>query len=259
MKRVCCLVLAVSLCLSLAACGKTNEAKSAEEAISAIGEVSIMSGDAIETAEKLYSILADSEKATIHNRLELVNARETYDELKNEVTYKNAMSAYEKLKEVEQLCTDGMDDIYGAWYFGIYELKNASKYNFYGDMADEVPNFDSTELEAAASNLGFSTTTVKSDWQYSLWIVEEAMESRGDYDTISTNMEEAEKVLQVLTSEYDDYTYYPKLKDYYSSVKAYVDFYLNPTGSFEQLKDTINNYENNIRTLGSDVSFLFTK
>lgn len=253
------MVIAVSMCLSLTTCGKTNEAKEAEEAISAIGEVTIMSGDAIANAEKLYGILADSEIATIGNRLELVNARETYDKLKNEVTYKNAKSAYDMLKEVEELCVNGMDDIYGAWYFGIYKMKNASKYNFYGDMAAEVPHFDSTELEASATNLGVSTTTVKSDWQYALWIVEDAMESRGDYNTISANMDEAEKVLQVLTSEYDDYTYYPKLKEYYSSVKSYVDFYLNPTGSFEQLKDTINNYENNIRTLGSDVSFLFTK
>lgn len=56
-------------------------------------------------------------------------------------------------------------------------------------------------------------------------------------------MNEAEKVLQALTEEYNDYTYYPKLKDYYAAVKSYVEFYTSPSGSFKQLSDTINNYE----------------
>lgn len=82
---------------------------------------------------------------------------------------------------------------------------------------------------------------------------------RGDYDTISASMAEAEKVLQSLTSEYDDYTYYPKLKEYYASVKSYTDFFNSPSGSFKQLAGTINDYENSLRTLESDVSFLFNK
>ena len=52
---------------------------------------------------------------------------------------------------------------------------------------------------------------------------------------------------------------YPKLKEYYSSIKSYVEFFTSPSGSFKQLADTINTYENGIRTLESDVGFLFSK
>ncbi|MGN1016276.1 MAG: hypothetical protein ACI4PL_04710 [Faecousia sp.] len=126
-------------------------------------------------------------------------------------------------------------------------------------MAQNTPNFTSSELEEAATSLGFSGSKVKSDWQYCLWTVEAAIEIRGDYAQIQQSMAQAESILQELTEEYDDYTYYPKLKELYAAVNSYVTFYTSPPGSFNQLADTINNYENNIRTLQSDVGFLFSK
>ena len=35
--------------------------------------------------------------------------------------------AYEKLNDVADLCIKGMDDIYGAWYFGIYKSRDSSE------------------------------------------------------------------------------------------------------------------------------------
>ena len=47
MKKIVSIVLALCLCLSLCACGKSKAAKAAEEAITAIGEVTLASGEAI--------------------------------------------------------------------------------------------------------------------------------------------------------------------------------------------------------------------
>ena len=257
MKKFISLLLVVVMCLSLAACGKSEAVKVAEEAIAAIGEVTVDSGEAIKNAEKYYEILTDAEKAEVENRMVLAEAKEAFEKVRGEIVYKNAKEAYEKLKEVAELCVSGMDVIYGAWYFGIYDADDAYMFDY--QLSMEVPGFSSDEIEAARNALGISERTAKSDWQYSLWIVEEAITMRGDYDTINANMAAAEKVLQSLTEEYDDYTYYPKLKDYYASIKSYVEFFTSPTGSFKQLADTINNYENGIRTLESDVSFLFNK
>lgn len=58
---------------------KSEAVKSAEDAISAIGEVSVDSGDAIANAEKLYGILTDTEKEKVENRLTLVEAREQFE------------------------------------------------------------------------------------------------------------------------------------------------------------------------------------
>lgn len=258
MKRAIVVLLVLVMPISLCAC-KSDAVKAAEEAISAIGEVTFDSGDTIAAAEKLFGILTDAEKADVENRLALVDAREAFDSLQGEVVYANAKDAYEKLKEVAELCVTGMDAIYGAWFFGIYNADDASSSSFYSKMSEDVPGFTSYELQSAGDALGVSVYTAKSDWRYCLWIVEAAIEERGDYDTITTNMADAEKVLQSLTEEYDDYTYYPKLKDYYAAIKSYVEFFTSPSGSFKQLADTINSYENGIRTLESDVSFLFNK
>lgn len=256
MKKIVSLVLVLVMCLCLCACGKTQAVKDAEAAIAAIGTVTADSGDAIANAEKLYGILTESEKATVENRLILVEAKEAYEKARGEIVYQNAKEAYEKLKEVSQLCINGMDDIYSAWYFGIYDADDT--YSFDYDLSYEV-SFSSTQITAAREALGISESFAKSDWNYSLWIIQEAFSQRGDYDKINESMAEAGSVLQALTNEYDDYTYYPKLKEYYSSIKSYVEFFTNPSGSFKQLADTINTYENSIRTLESDVGFLFSK
>lgn len=260
MKKAIIFIVSIVLCVCLCACGKSEAVKSAEEAISAIGEVSVDSGDAIANAEKLYGILTDAEKEKVENRLTLVEAREQFEKVRGEIIYTNAKEAYVKLKNVADLCVSGMDDIYGAWYFGIYEADDTTAYTYFLELSRGVNfRFSQDELEEAAESLGFEAWLAKSDWQYSVMIVENAITTRGDYDRIKTNMSDAEKVLQTLTEEYDDYTYYPKLKDYYSAIKSYVEFYTNPSGSFNQLADTINGYENGIRTLESDVSFLFNK
>ena len=200
--------------------------------------------------------MTDTEKAQVSNRLALVEARELFEEVQGKIVFENAKKAYQKLNHVSELCASGMDDIYGAWYYGIYKAKDsASFYSF----SKETPNFDSTELQKAADDLGISSYSLKSDWQYALYIVERALKNRGDYTTVETEMAEAQTILQELTKTYSDYTYYPKLKDYYASVSAYVEFFKSPTGSFKQLSDTINTYENNIRTYKSDVGFLFNE
>ena len=256
------ILVLLSLLVLLAGCKSGDDAKksaavsAAEDAISAIGEVDISSGDSISKAEKLYNILTDAEKAEVGNRLELVDAREAFDALQGEAAYANAKDAYEKLNEVAKLCCDGMDDIYGSWHFGIY---GRSYYSLFYNLSEATPHFTSAELEAAANSVGITEKQAKDDWQKCVTIVECAILLRGDYDTIETEMAKANDILQELTTTYGDYTYYPKLKEYYSAVSSYVEFFKSPSGSFEQLADTINSYENNIRTLQSDVGFLFNK
>lgn len=107
--------------------------------------------------------------------------------------------------------------------------------------------------------MGYSESSVRNSWQNCVTVAQGAIILRGDYDTITEKMAEAENILQELTNSYDDYTYYPRLKEYYAAVSSYVEFFTSPTGSFNQLADTVNNFEKTIRTYQSDVGFLFTK
>lgn len=257
MKRVIALCLAFSLCFFLFACGKSDAVIAAEEAIAAIGTVTIDSGDAIANAEKLYSILSDSEKQEVENRLILVEAQEAFEQAKNEAIYNNAKHAFELLKEASAICSYGMDAVYGAWYFGIYEAHDTYNSFFY-NLSMNTPGLPSNSIESAANKLGISEREAREDWNNCLNITLEAISQRGDYMMLASYMAEAETTLQTLVDEYSDYTYYPKLKEYFSAVSSYAQFFISPSGSFKQLADTINNYENTIRTLESDVSFLFS-
>ncbi len=81
MKRVISLFWALVLCISLCACGKSEEAKTVQKAISEIGEVTYASGSAIEEAEKLYNELTDAEQKTVNNYDVLVQSQEKYNEI----------------------------------------------------------------------------------------------------------------------------------------------------------------------------------
>lgn len=52
MKKAVIFIVSIVLCVSLCACGKSEAVKSAEDAISAIGEVFVDSGDAIAKRRK---------------------------------------------------------------------------------------------------------------------------------------------------------------------------------------------------------------
>jgi len=212
MKRVISLVLVFALSLSLCACGKSKAAKEAEAAIDSIGEVTLDSGEAIKNAEKLYNILTDAEKADVDNRLALVDAQEKYAELQSKVTYENAKKAYEALNEVAAMCVSGMDAVYGGWYYGVY--KSSDSYVSFYSLSLEVPGFSSSEIEDAAKVIGIKESSLKGKWENCLNVVLAAIALRGDYDAIEEKMLTAENILQELTSKYDDYTYYPKLKSY---------------------------------------------
>lgn len=266
MKKLIALFAALMLCLSLCACEngekggnskKSDLVKSAEEAIEAIGEVTIDSNDAVKNAEKLYEVLTDAEKEKVSNRLTLVEARESLDAILEEAIYANAKEAYEMLNAVADKCEAGMDDIYGAWYFGIYGSSTISSSVAFDRLAAQTPNLSSSSLESAAKSLGISKYNVVGNWQNCVYIAETAHSRNGDYDFVTEQLSEVENTLRELTGEYEDYTYYPKLKEYFSVVSSYADFFLSPTGSFSQLSDTINGYETDIRTYRSEVGFLF--
>lgn len=260
MKRILSTTLILLICLSLlSGCVKTQAVKDAIVAIDAIGEVTTDSKDLIIYAEKLYGILTEDEKSDVNNRITLIDARETYNNLQSEKIYSGAKNVYETLNNIALLCEYGMDDIYGAWHFGIYEADDCYDSTFYIDFAQNTPYLTSDELSKAADDLGFDTNTVKTDWQNCVYVVEKAIGNRGDYALAEDAMQTIEDYLYELKETDEDYTYYPKLKDYYSAVDSYFKFFRSPSGSFNQLGDTVTSYETNIRTYQSDLGFLFFK
>lgn len=83
-KRALTVMLVLALLLTLPGCSKTAEV---EEAIDAIGTVTLDDTAAIEYAESLYNALSASEQGKVENAATLIAARKEYDRLAAAVQY----------------------------------------------------------------------------------------------------------------------------------------------------------------------------
>ena len=81
MKKFLCLLLALSLSLTLFAC-TNKKALAVDEQINALGEITLESGDAIAAAEAALSALNGKDRAAVTGISVLEAARVKYDELK---------------------------------------------------------------------------------------------------------------------------------------------------------------------------------
>lgn len=81
MKKAITLMIALIMVVSLSACGKSQLVIDVEEMIDSIGVVSLESGETIEKAEKMFAVLSEKEKSSVENRIDLVNARDKYNNL----------------------------------------------------------------------------------------------------------------------------------------------------------------------------------
>ena len=81
MKKAISLFLALIMCLSLCACGKSEAVKETEQAIKAIGKVTMSSQDAIEEASNLFDALTSEEQAKVSNRNDLSKAKDEFQSL----------------------------------------------------------------------------------------------------------------------------------------------------------------------------------
>ena len=112
MKKFIALLLAVLISLSLCACGKSEAAKTMDEMIANIGEVTLESEDAIVAAETMYAALTDEQKGELENYALLVSARMTLDKLIEEsIPTKEEMLETAKFVSVSYLNTATRDNL----------------------------------------------------------------------------------------------------------------------------------------------------
>ena len=81
MKKASIVVILIVFAFILCACGKSKQAQEADDLILAIGEVSLDSAAAIETAENAVSGLSDRQRNQLENREILESARSTFSNL----------------------------------------------------------------------------------------------------------------------------------------------------------------------------------
>jgi len=107
MRKALSLILALVLCLSLSACGKSEAVKNVEAMIDALGEITLESIDAIRSAEDAYNALTEDEQKKVDNYETLTQARDSYYELalagewvRNHINISDVASNYEAISIV---------------------------------------------------------------------------------------------------------------------------------------------------------------
>lgn len=221
MKRIIALLISAIMCICLSACGGTQKAFEASK--SAYDSVDI----AYEITEQFGSDLYEAWRMGIYDDDEILEdgvhylATElslTEDEIKDGVAYT-------------------LNQIMGESEWG--ELEDSAKQS-YRNQADLYFTIFEDDL-----------------FSYCVMIVTGAYQANGKIAEAQAALDSAKEQMKELSDKYSDYEHYPNLKGYYTTTSSFFDFCQNPTGSFEQVKNTINDYKNEARDYISDLDYIF--
>lgn len=195
--------------------------------------------------------------------------------------FNTSKEAYDKVAIAYEITENFGSDLYEAWRLGIYEdeemldngieclaselslsedeLRDGVAYVFAVNMAGE----DWTEVseedkEEFRKNADYAFMLMEEDlFSFCVMVVTGAYNANGKVAEAQTALDEAKTLMKELSEEYSDYEHYPNLKGYYTTTSSFFDFCQNPSGSFEQVKNTINDYKNEARDYISDLDYIF--
>lgn len=108
MKKLISFIMAGSMMLTLAACGKSEAAKTVDKQINEIGKVTIESGSAISSAEAALKALSAEDKEQIDNEEKLSEARKAYDDL---VLTNQAEEVVKKIDGIKEISLESLSVI----------------------------------------------------------------------------------------------------------------------------------------------------
>lgn len=246
MKRVVALLLALSICISLCACGKSEAVKAVEDQIATLNTP--VSYDLLGKTITSYNALSEEEKQQVEN----YNILEEYS-----LEY-----AASELKDLSKLCISSMKLLASAWSTSIdlhlegrlnpfadtlmeracvvsrEKLLNAMVKCNMIDTADEMENLDtiSYHLQNPDSVIRIVGSLLKTD---------------GVFDTLLTETIHLQEVISCLDEKSKDYD---TVVEYYADVCAMYEYLLHPTGSLANLGDMIEEYSKGISAYNAKLS-----
>lgn len=202
-------------------------------------------------------------------------------EVEEEKPFDKSKEAYDKITVAYEITDQFSSDVYEAWRLGIYDDE---------EIIDDGVSHLASELSLSEAELtaGFAyflaTTVYEEDWDslttaekvdfedkvqvafkvfeddlfsYCIQGVTSAYKVNGKEAEAQAALDEAKTIMKDLSDKHSDYEHYPNLKGYYTTTKSFFEFCVDPEGSFEQVKDTINDYRNEARDYLSDLDYIF--
>ncbi|MGM9609099.1 MAG: hypothetical protein ACI3XE_02625 [Eubacteriales bacterium] len=177
-----------------------------------------------------------------------------------------AKKAYGSLSEAHELIVEMMDAISNAWHFAIYDADDYNTFDLCVVMLAINSGLFSTELKEATdvvlNKMGYSQPSdtkrlaALRTFSTTIAIVKQVFTDNGKYEKIDELLSAAKTSIKSITGKYEEYTGYSTLKSYYSETSAYAEFCKDPTGSYQQLSTTRDNYETKLRNYKNELSFV---
>lgn len=191
-----------------------------------------------------------------------------------------AKEAYDNVDIAYTIADEMGSDIYESWRLAIYESDEileegieylASELNVSEeDLIDgavltvleitgqEWDSLTEEELKNYRSNIDAALEIMEDElFSFCVAAASNAYEANGKAEEAATALTAAKEIMKEMSEKYSDYEHYPNLKGYYTTTSSFFDFCQNPTGSFEQIKDTVNDYRNEARDYMSDLDYIF--
>lgn len=220
MKKILSIVLVLTMCLSLCACGKDKKAF----------EVSKVAYDNIDTA---YEII---------------------EQFGSDIYEAWRLGIYEK----DEILKDGAKHLAADLSLSVDEIRTATAYYVAGLLGNDWDTMPEEEKNAIIDKAD-SFFSVMDDGLFSfcVMVVISAYTLNGQIEEAQNALDAAKAQMKELSADYSDYEHYPNLKGFFTTTSSFFDFCQNPTGSFEQVKDTINKYKNEARDYINDLDFIF--
>lgn len=191
--------------------------------------------------------------------------------------FEASKAAYDNIDVAYEITEQFGSDIYEAWRLGIYdddeilddgadylaeelslsadEIRAGAAYTLY---QDEWETMTEDEKQEAINNADMFFVFFEDDlFSFCVAAVSNAYVVNGKVEEAQIALDAAKAQMKELSANYSDYEHYPNLKGYYTTTSSFFEFCQNPTGSFEQVKDTINDYNNEARDYISDLDYIF--
>ena len=198
----------------------------------------------------------------------------------NKKAFEASKTAYENIDIAYEITEQFGSDLYEAWRLGIYdkdeilddgakhlatelslsadEIRTGAAYTIAKILGENWEEMSDDDKKAYAKEADDYFAIMEDDlFTFCVMCVSGAYAANGKVEQAQTALDAAKTQMKELSQEYSDYEHYPNLKGYYTTTSSFFDFCNNPTGSFEQVKDTINDYKNDARDYISDLDYIF--
>lgn len=198
----------------------------------------------------------------------------------NKKAFNASKEAYDNITVAYEITEQFGSDIYEAWRLGIYEedeiiddgvkhlvkelslsedeLRMGVIYVVAEMMGTDWESLSEEDKNSMAKNADATFEIMEDNlFSFCVMVVDAAYTVSGKTEEAQNALDLAKGQMKELSEKYSDYEHYPNLKEYYTTTSSFFDFCQNPTGSFEQVKDTINDYKNDARDYISDLDYIF--